>query len=196
MFSNVSPVTQDFIWVAEYTDKTNLTEFDYTTKEKVDFYSIDRSRLLSFGLLGHGMTFMFDVVGGTLKLHDKKIDLVYINQSGKRYSLTSNNKIFNDIITYKDAETLINFSNGARPVSGITQYNFGYKTKLCFDDLDFNFKVIVKIPLNKPVNIDLTLVSNRDVKGKLAILKNGTNLDEIPLELLRNLGREVNWTLR
>ncbi|EJW14000.1 hypothetical protein PAV_141p01060 (plasmid) [Paenibacillus alvei DSM 29] len=40
----VSPVAQDFIWVAEYIDGTYLSEFDFQTKKKITTITFSGNR--------------------------------------------------------------------------------------------------------------------------------------------------------
>ncbi|MGG0807025.1 hypothetical protein ABE144_05110, partial [Brevibacillus laterosporus] len=134
-----SPVPQrEFIWLAEYVDGTHLSEFDFNTKQENDFYSIDKKTVVRFGLIGHGHKLYYETFGGHFKLGNGQIDLVY-KTGDKEYFLTGQNEFYQDLITFKRAEAEINLLNSTGELSPIiTEYVFGYKHKLIFEDISFH----------------------------------------------------------
>jgi len=194
MLPRFSPVKQDFIWVAEYADGTHLSEFDFSTHEENSFYEIKRDMLIRFGLIGHGGHFYFEGFGGSFKIVGQMFDFVY-SVNGKNYPLSGYNQMYNDIITYKDAEMIADLKNG-RSVGRITQFNFGYKTRLAFDDVNFGFKVIFQIPYKDYWRFNVRLVSDIDLDGKLLIRRNGQFIKEYDAPLHKDVGGEVTCLLK
>lgn len=194
-----SPVTQDFIWLGEYVDGTHLAEFDFTTKQENNFYRIQRSKLIRFGLVGHGQKLFFEK-DGTFNLAGRIIDVTY-STPDKDYFLTGNiQNTYTDIISYKDAEArgLANFSpmtlgNGGNLSSTITQYNFGYKSTFLVDNVTIHFKAICCIPFQSPFYMNFWLVSDKKLDGKLQIRVNGLIANEFHSPLRPNIGGELNW---
>lgn len=186
-------VDQDFIWVADYFDGTSLCEYNPTTKQREDFYSIRKDKLTRFGLVGHGMKLYYEVGGGFFKLQGQLYEIVY-EENGKEYYLTGQIKPYNDVITYKDAEAWM--SKGGQFPSKITAFNFGYKQALVVDGVNFLVKAIVSIPFNSPVTMTIRLVGDRKMDGKLVIKKNGTKIAEIGAPLNKGVGGEFKWTVK
>ncbi len=190
----VSPVSQDFIWVAEYADGSNIAEFDLLTRKENSFYSIQRDKLIRFGLIGHGMGLYYEVPGGIFKLNGRMIELIYKTKV-REYYLTGHAKMYNDIITYKDAEAVLKLDGTTQ--SNITQFNFGYKQELEFEDgLKFNLRVLCKIPYNQPIYMNIRLVANKEVCGFLHIKRNGLVCDVFEAPLRKGVGGELNWVVR
>lgn len=198
---NVQPysfVDQDYIWVAEYADGTKFFEFDPNTKQKNDFYAIRRDSLIRFGLIGHDMKLYFEVFGGFWKINGQLLEIIY-RTNEKDYYFTGQPMMYNDIITFKEAESYLNlnaFEEGGRGLSRITQYNVGYKTSMKIDDIKFNFKSILSIPFNRPVYMNIRLVSSKKLDGELVIRKNGMEVERVKAPLKRGVGGEFNWVVR
>ncbi|MCC3381813.1 hypothetical protein ACFQ5D_02760 [Paenibacillus farraposensis] len=197
-----SPVSQDFIWLGEYTDGTHLSEYDFVTQAENSFYAIQREKLIRFGMVGHGQTFFFES-DGIFKLAGRMVELVY-STPDKDYHLTGNVfQSYRDIIAYKDAEAsgLPNYSPAAAGEKGvmsstITQFNFGYKAALLIDQVEFHVKAICKIPFNAPVHMALRLVSNTELNGKLQVKVNGLVTQEFSAPLKHDIGGELNWLVQ
>ncbi|AEO93621.1 gp362 [Bacillus phage G] len=189
-----SPVNQDFIWMAEYVNGSYYSEFDFSTKKENQFYNIKRNELIRFGLVGCGLKLYYEAIGGVFKLNGQMIELIY-EVDGKEYYLTGNQKYYNDIISYKDAHSFLSFDREGEVKSNINQYNFGYKVNLNYDDLEFNFKALCKIPFNKPVYLNFRLVANKDLEGFFVIKRNGHVVDKFQAPLQKNVSGELNWQL-
>ncbi|MED1666608.1 hypothetical protein [Brevibacillus laterosporus] len=190
-----SPVPQrEFIWLAEYVDGTHLSEFDFNTKQENDFYLIDKKTAVRFGLIGHGHKLFYETFGGHLKLGNGQIDLVYKTEE-KEYFLTGQNEFYQDLITFKRAEAEINLLNSYGELSPvITEYVFGYKHKLQFEDISFHIKVLVGLSEKSPI-LTLRLVSNRDVEGSVGIKLNGIAVSELMANLTKEISQEFNWEM-
>lgn len=195
MFENVkgySPVSQDFIWLADYYNGY-LSEFDFDTKHENSFYNIEKNRLQRFGLLGNGMKMWFECYRGSFNVNGRIYDVAYKN-GDKLYMLTGQDVFQRDIITYKKAYADLKLKGKAE--NKIVAYYFGYKSELNIDDIKFNFKPIVVIPLNKPVHFKIHLVANRDMNGSILIKKNGKFIEDIPAPIKANVGGELTWVVR
>lgn len=196
-YSN-SPVAQDFVWVAEYPDGTHLSEFDFDTKEENSFYGIDRKRLFRFGLLGHGQKIYFER-DGIFNIAGRRIQFFY-EVDGKMLPLTGDYQYdINDIITFKDAESaglMAGFKGDGQLTSRITQYSVGFKANINVGGVNFNFKPIVKMPINQPAYIELRLVADQNLDGKLVIISNGRVAFESEAPLKPNAGGELNWIIQ
>lgn len=191
----VSPVQQDFIWIAEYVDGTNYCEFDLKTKQENNFYQIKKNETLRFGIIGHSMKMIFEVFGGVFKINGQMIEILYKTEE-KEYHLTGQQKMYNDLITYKDAESSINLLGGGINSTSITQFNFGYKINLNIDNVNFNFKPIFKLPYGTPAYFNFWLVSDTNLNGIVQIKKNGKIVEQIKAPLKAGIGGEINWTIK
>lgn len=99
------------------------------------------------------------------------------------------------MITFKRAEAEINLLNNSGELSPvITEYVFGYKHKLQFEDISFHIKVLVGLSEKSPTLI-LRLVSNRDVQGSLGIKFNGAIVSESMVNLAKETSQEFNWEM-
>src|SRR6185312_17545008 len=159
----LSPVGQDFIWLAEYRDGAHLAEFDFVTQEENSFYDIERNRLHRFGLVGHGHKFYFEQ-DGLFHINGREYQVTY-KVGDIEYLLSgSPQNPYNDIITYKDAEAvgLANFNlQGGDLASRITQFNVGYKTTIIEEDVTFSFKMLCKVPSASPIYFNFRLVADK-----------------------------------
>lgn len=193
-----SPVGQDFIWVAEYPDGTHLSEFCFNTQKENSFYHIDRAKLFRFGLVGHGQKMYFER-DGIFNVAGRRLQFFY-EVDGQRLPLSGDYKYnVNDIITFKDAEAsglMSGFSGGGSLSNRITQYSLGYKSNININGINFHFKPIIKLPLNSPAMLNLWLVADRKLDGKLVITNNGVVAFETKAPLEPNIGGELNWIIQ
>lgn len=200
MFENtngISPVNQDFIWLADYSDGTSVSEFNSITSEKNNFYMIDKSKLIRFGMIGQQMKLYFDIDTGMFYLNGLQVLLSYKTKD-REYNLTGyGNGSYNDIITYKDAYTDANlFNPNGKFVSHIHQYNFGFKKKLVFDDgVEFAFQSIMSIPYNTKAFMEFKLVSNVDMDGELYIKRLGGIAESIKIPLVSDYAMICEWVI-
>ena len=195
-----SPVSlQDFVWAAEYSDGSTFLEFDPITGKPNKFHDIRKKDLIRFGLVGLGYKMYTEVYGGFLVINGQLIEIIY-RVNGKDYYLTGQPKMYNDIIAYKDAESIARVSIKGEPsgkfTNRITGFNFGYKTQLEVEDIKFNFRVIYSIPYNIPAYLNFRVVANKKLDGKLVIKKNGKEVAEFEAPLEEGVGGELNWVVR
>lgn len=203
MFNNmreaVSPRSgQDFIWLAEYLDGTNLSEFNLDgNNEENSFYDIDKNKLLRFGFLGNGV-YLFYEIDGVFKLAGQTIEVIYKDKATNiEYYLTGRQEMYNDIICYKDAESTVNISSSGQNMTNIgttiSQYNFGYKFSFNINEVNFNFQAVCKIPFGQPVFIEFWLVADTTIDGVFIIKKRGEIVAEIDAPLEQGVGGLLNW---
>lgn len=199
MFGNIkpySPVKQEYIWVAEYYGG-GVSEFDLETKESNSFYDIDKSKLQRFGLIGNGHKMWFECYRGVFNIKGSRYDLVY-KIGDKEYKLTGQDMFQRDIITYKKviADADVKGKRVGDFSSQIVSYYFGYKTEFTVDDITFNFKPIICVPINQPVYIDIHLVADRDLEGELLFIKNNKIMDTVYAPLTKDVAGGMQWILR
>lgn len=187
----LSPVGQDFIWLADYADGTHLSEYDFVTKKENSFYAIDKSKLIRFGLVGQNQRLYFDY-DGIFYLNGVAVEAAYV--ADQEYVLTGHMGKYQDIIQYKDAESVVNLMGGGVR-SQVTQYNFGYKTVLSYGDVVLNFQSICHVPSRQPVYFTFRLVANQNLNGTFAIKRNNRIVQEIPAPLTKGVGGEANWVV-
>jgi len=192
----VSPIdTQPFIWMAEYFSNMGLTEFDLGTLEENNFSDIDKENLRKFGLIGKGTKMFFDCQGGSFNVVGRNFS-IELECDGKLYRLNDVSNHITDIITYKRAEAVIPYGSqkGGQLKPNISGYFCGYKTKLCINDVNFNFKPIISLVAGKLLYLDISLSADRDMEGTLYIAKNETRLP-YNISLKKNITSRVHWTI-
>lgn len=188
---------QGFIWIAEYADGTHLSEYDLDSCKPNSFYTIDKSKIIKFGLIGEGSQAYFDVGNGVFTLNNHRITISY-EADGVEYPLTGRAMIYNDIITYKDAVSDASpFARGSGAfTNSILQYNVGYKKKMELLGVNIGFQCVLGIPLNDSAFMQVKINSDQDLDGKLIIRRNGTIVDQIYSPLKEGLSGMINWTIR
>lgn len=189
---DTSPVTQDFVWFGEYADGQIISEFDFKTKQENSFYSIQREKLIRFGLVGCGMRLYYEVPGGVFVINGHTFHFNYMDGS-KYIPLSGGQKMYKDIITFKDAEASISTKGTS---SSILQYNFGYKETIVFLGTTFNFRAICKIPFGEPAFFEFRLVANKDLNGSFVITKNNKEVLDISAPLTKEVGGELNYVIK
>ncbi|WP_230193262.1 hypothetical protein [Paenibacillus sp. CECT 9249] len=196
---NRSPINdQSFIWIAEYYDNTFLSEYDFQTKRKNDFYAIDKNRLTKFGLIGEGSQVFFEVGNGIFDINGHRLMLTY-QSDHKEYPLTGRALVYNDIITYKlaasDAKLFMRHNNG-RFTDTVLAYNVGYKKKMRLLDANIDYQCILAIPFDDAAYLQIKITSDQNMDGKILIRRNGLIVDEIHAPLKAGHSGQVNWVIR
>lgn len=192
------------IWVAEYKDGSCLFQRDLNKNTKNSFYSIEKEELSKFGLIGMGYNCYFDTFGGNYYINDRKINIRIITENNIHF-LTEQNLIYNDIITFIDASAPIDFSaaidqESEENISKFTDsridaYNVGYKTKITSYGYNFNLQTLVKFPETDTPFMNISLNTNKDLKGNLIVMVDNSLSLNTEIELKANHGGELNWTL-
>ena len=191
-FKSYSPVKQDMIWIAEYDKDNYLSEFNFENKKENSFYDIEQDEVNRFGLIGGGYKMYFDKNSGQFNICNRQYDIGY-KLNNTIYLLTKQELFPRDIITYKQAVSEI---NGQMNTPQIVSYYFGYKTEFTVDDITFNFKPIICVPINQPVYIDIHLVANKDLEGELLFIKNNKIMDTVYAPLTKDVAGGMQWILR
>lgn len=191
---NLQAVQLPFNWNADYVDGTNYSEFDLKTHQKNDFYLIERSKVVRFGLFGLGMKFFFEMSDGSFNLRGRRVEVEYHCEDGKIIHLTNNFNI-KDLITYKEAYTDYNKVQGLQR-SNIYSINFGYKTKIIKDDLLLYFQPVVSLPFNNSVFMEVKITSNKSMNGYLVFKTRGVEVERFYAPLEEKISGQINWTVK
>jgi hypothetical protein len=139
----------------------------------------------------------FDVIDGIFNVSGRTLELEYIDQNDVKYNLTGSNVLYNDILQFKEAESVFNpaASNGGIMETTVNTFNFGYKQKLFLNGIHFNLKVICKVPYNNPVYLEITLTSDQSLNGRLILRRNGKIIDAISAPLTEGMKGTLNWNI-
>lgn len=185
-----------FNWGAEYFDGTYLTEFDLSTNKKNDFYSIQQEKLLRFGLYGAGMK-MFYNQDGSFNLAGQHIEIEYHTKE-RVYPLTINFET-KDCITYKYKEKDFD-RNFTVQDDRLVSIDFGYKTLLNYDGIQFFFQPVVRAMLptkteNGRVQIEVKMTSNQDMNGQIVFKNKGVIINQGNCPLIINKSTTVDWVV-
>lgn len=194
-----SPVNhQEYVWVAEYFDGTHITEYDFSTNKPNGFNSINKNKVIRFGLIGNSSQVYFDVGNGVFTVNNHRITVSY-KTAEKEYPLTGRALIYNDLITYKDAVSDTNVMSRKRRGSFLTkivQYNVGYKKVMELHDALINFQCVFSIPTEESAFLAIKITSNQDLDGSLVVRRNGKIVDEIYAPLKAKHTGILNWTIK
>jgi len=183
-----------FNWVADYTDGTNYTEYDFKTRKANDFYKIEQDKIYRFGLIGDSMKFYFEMKDGHFHLHGKRLDVAYIDENGNTFNLT-NNKTKKDLITYKQAYTIYN-KNTVIQRTNIESVNFGYKTKYVKNDVELYFQPIVSFPSGESAYVEIKLTSSKELDGEIVFYISGKERERFKAHLRKDISGQMNWTVK
>lgn len=193
------PQIQNFIWVAEYYDGTYLSEYNFDNKHDNNYYNIDRSKLIRFGLIGMGSQMYFDVANGIFNINNNRIQVSYVVNK-EEYPLTGRTFLYNDIIQYKEAYGDINlssFPSGGNLKNNIASQAIGYKKSMFLVDANIHFKNILHIPQDKNVApyLEIKISSDKDMDGELIFRVNGMTANKVHAPLLKDKAGIYNWQL-
>lgn len=196
-----SPVKegQNFIWVADYMDGTYLSEYNFETRVQNNYYQIDKTKLIRFGLIGMGSQIYFDVANGIFNINKNRIQISYIANEVE-YPLTGRTFLYNDITQYKDAigdGKLLSKTASGRIKNHIESHVIGYKKAMDLADVNINFKNLLHIPQNKniPPYLEIKISVDKDLDGELVIRVNGLVANKIHAPLIKNRAGVYNWEL-
>lgn len=185
-------------WNAEYFNGENLSEYNLETKEKNDFYTIekqkDQSPVARFGLFGQGNSMFFETTDGSFNINGKRVEINYIESNGNVLNLTTN---FNkkDLITYKEAYTEYNNKQGVQK-SNLSSINFGYKTTYEKEDIQIYFQAIVCAPINENFYIEVKMTANKKLDGELIFKSRDKVIDSYYAPLEENHAGQINWDIK
>ncbi|RPK28780.1 hypothetical protein [Paenibacillus xylanexedens] len=195
---NRSPVPQAYIWVADYDDNTALTEYDLQTKKSNDFYSIDKDKLVSFGIIGQGSQLYYNVANGVFHINQDRFSISYIANDDE-LPLTGRAFLYNDIIQFKNGSSEANLNTRVKEgkfKNSIDCFNFGYKKTMNLNDVNINYQSIFSLPVNDIPYLQIKITSDQDLSGQLVIRKNGIVFEKIDAPLKANHAGLINWELK
>ena len=193
-----SPVTnREFVWLAQYLDGTELSEFNFEDKQENSFYSINKQKLVTFGLVGHGMHLCYGVATGFFKIGDYIIEIGYMEEN-KEYKLCGQRIVYNDIVQFKRSTSELQMAKNSI-TSFITEHNLGYKVKdLEINGLHFNFQNLLVIPLTgRSMFMSCKLLcQEQDLNGCLYVKRNGVLASLIQAPLVKGKYGYTEWEIR
>ena len=195
---NRSPVPQAYIWVADYYDGTHLAEFDLETKKPNNYYSIDKDKLIGFGIIGQGSQLYFNVANGVFHVNNDKFSISYV-ANDIEYPLTGRTFLYNDIDQYKNASSdakLNSRDKEGKFTNTIDCFNFGYKKNMTLNDTYIQFESTLSLPNKNIPYLQISITSDQDLNGQLIIRKNGLMIDQFPAPLKANHAGIIHWELR
>lgn len=197
-----SPVKQEIIWLAEYADGTYLTEFDLNTQKPNKLDMIRKTDIIRFGLVGIDVPVYYEVYGGYFNVAGRGIQVRY-EEDGKEYYLIGQNKPYNNFLSIKRGESVLNFGDLTRDVVAwgknagqIIEHTFGYRENLEVNGVKFIFEALCTIPYQKPVFMTFKLIADKDMDGKLVIMRNGKDFTSIEAPLKVGELGETSWMVR
>lgn len=178
-------------WNVDYLDGTNLSEYDEDTKKKNDFYQINKDNIARFGLFGCGSKYFYEESDGSFNLKGKRVEVFY-EAEGKQYRLGFSKK---DPITYKQAYADYNNKQGVQK-SNIESFNFGYKTSLTDEDVQFFYQAVVALPVYTSVFIEVKISADKDLDGELVFKVKGKEVERFKAPLKAGKAGQMNWTVK
>lgn len=182
-----------FNWVAEYFDGTYLSEYDFSSQKENSFYAINQDFTIRFGLVGQGAKIFFEKFSGVFNLNGHRLEVIY-REGNKDYHLTNTNSK-KDLITYKEAVSDMDLAGGGQRTA-IQSINFGYKTNIFYDDLQFHFQPIVSLPSGKAAELQIKLTSNKELNGEIIFKRSGVEIEKFHAPLSEKESGHVNWTIK
>ena len=192
----------DFQWVAEYNDGSLLTEYNPKYNPKTtDFYSIDKTKLLRFGYVGHGLRAYFNTYDGVYNINKSQYR-IYFRYNNQMYNITEMLGInYNDIIQFKRRTAYFNPLSGdmygGMEKNNIMSYNIGWKTKFNIGNILFSIKTYYQINRKGLPIIYIKIVPSEDfTNAEIVITKDNTLEYNYPCNMRKNVGGELNWVVR
>lgn len=181
-----------FNWAVDYNDGTSLKEYT-DSGEKLDYYAISKDNIARFGLFGQGMK-LFYQNDGSFNLNGQHIEIEY-HVDGNVYNLTCNFEK-KDCITYKQMGLTPRGRGTQNP--DLESICFGYKSLITNDNTQFYFKPIVMLPMmyENKVKYEISMTSNKDLKGKLVFKNKAKVVDELDFELRKNYTSTKYWYVK
>lgn len=197
-----SPVRQDLIWCAEYSDGSVMTEFDLDTQKPNNLGDIKKDSVIRFGLLGIDVPIYFETFGGNFNVAGRGITLIY-REKGKDYHLIGRPIMYNRFIYFKRGIAELDLTGGRRkkvigwgkPEGQITEYTVGHANKFEIDGVTFDLQSTVTVPYQQPVYMTFKLGADREMDGVLVVVRNGEEIHSVKAPLDKEMGGETHWTV-
>ena len=171
-----SPIpSQPFMWIAEYTNGSELREFNKKGKEG-NFYDIDKDRLARFALVGRKTKIGYDTVDGVLQIFGKAYGF-FLGEGDKITPITGiKGEVYNDIIQYKGFYADMNFAAPgvqSGPVKAVVNsFHLGWKKTINTPKGLLHFKAVIVIELGVGIRIEMKVTPEFDYNGALILSTN------------------------
>lgn len=123
-----SPVSQAYIWIADYYDGTYLSEYDLQTQHAHRFYDINKEKLVLFGLIGQGSQVYYNVSNGVFHINADRYSISYECEE-QEYPLTGRTFVYNDIIQFKNGSSEANMAGfSGQGIQGLSEIRLNVLT--------------------------------------------------------------------
>ena len=177
---------QDYIWFAEYEDKSVLREFNGIIENKFEKLNEHFDKIKIFGLLGkNDNEIFFYLSDGVFKIGDNKLELKLNNKKIKYVSDKS-------LISFKHAFTEYDFKKDKKIVK-IDAFFVGFKSKIEIDGHTLDMKIIFKIMMDDGISCGIKLSGEEEVNNlKINLFMNNKKLknnNEVSLNKNNNFSK-------
>lgn len=177
---------QDYIWFAEYEDKSVLREFNGIIENKFEKLNEHFDKIKIFGLLGkNDNEIFFCLSDGVFKIGDNKLELKLNNKKIKYVSDKS-------LISFKHAFTEYDFKKDKKIVK-IDAFFVGFKSKIEIDGHTLDMKIIFKIMMDDGISCGIKLSGEEEVNNlKINLFMNNKKLknnNEVSLNKNNNFSK-------
>ena len=195
-----SPVKQELMYLAEYADGKYQTEFDLTTQKPQSFYTVEKEKLIRFGLVGTDVPMYIETYGGYFHLAGRNIQVKY-KEKDKEYYLIGHPRFYTNVHYYKTGVAVLPDSPrdlefvAWDKIDEVKSFHFGYEESILLDDIRFKFYAECTIPFQSPVKMKFRIKTDREMEGNLIIIRNGQEIEKIPAPLDQDYGGEIEWVV-
>lgn len=167
-----TPQGEAYSWMASYSDETVQKEYEKVGEvyQRYTFDSIEKEKLTKFGIVGFGQHLFFDVKTGIFNIMNNLVDIrVRDTKADFKHKFTHVLPAYDDLIMYRQAESLPPTPEFPAGRSFITGYFYGYKAK--FESFNVTFTVYCVSGVG--IGLKARLVPKRDFEGEIILCING-----------------------
>ncbi len=167
-----TPQGEAYSWLASYNDGTGQREFEKVGEiyQRYTFESIQKDKLTKFGIVGFGQELFFDVNTGIFNILGNTVEVrVRDKATGVKHEFVRQLPAYDDLIMYRQGESLPPTAEFPAGRSFITGYFYGYKAKL----ENFFVTFIVSCVAGQGIGLKAKLVPNMDFDGEIILCLNG-----------------------
>ena len=185
----------EYMFVGEYIDGKFQFEYNPNNGLYYNVKEVNRNSLIRFGVVGKGLRSYFNTIDGSFKHGDIMFKFIYKDKN-KEYDLTNRlNTLYNNIIHYKDACSILAYGGEAR--TSFVGYHYGYETNINYaDGTVFYFKPLINFTEGKKEYLTMEMKSNRDIDRGQLIIRSSKGLDYITNSPLKtDIVNKFTWQI-